>query len=162
MVTISRWLLAITLAFVLAGCSDDKTEVSSGGGASGIESDGGAESAKFAGTYTGELITRIEGGTLDGESSTESVTIVIKTDGTASLTVEGTVVEGSVNGNRVGFSVRIKRTKDLLECEGEAVISGILEGDTLSGVVTGSGECELIAADTNFGISGSLTATKID
>ena len=162
MATVSRWLLAITLVFALAGCSDDKTEVSSGGGASGVESDGGSDSAKFAGTYTGELVTRIEGGTLDGESSTESVTVVIRTTGTASLTVEGTVVEGTVNGNRVGFSVRISRTQDLLECKGDAVISGILEGDTLSGVVTGSGECELIAADTDFAISGSLRATKTD
>ena len=156
------WLLAIALSCLIAGCSEDKSEVRSGGGASGVESDGGAGSAQFAGTYTGEIVTRLTGGTLDGETSTDSATVVIRTDGTASLTVEGTTVEGTVNGNRVGFSIRITRKQDLLECQGDAIISGILEGGALTGTVTGSGECELIAADTDFGITGSLTANKID
>ncbi|MGI9317849.1 MAG: hypothetical protein ACR2QW_10980 [bacterium] len=162
MARVCRWLFAIFLVCMIAGCSDDKSEVSSGGGGSGVESDGGASSAQFAGTYTGEVTILLSGGTLDGESSTENATVVIRTNGTASLTIEGTTVEGSVDGNRVGFSIRISRTQDLLECQGDAVISGILEGRLLSGTVTGSGECELIAADTNFGISGSLMANKID
>lgn len=156
------WLVAIVLACLIAGCSEDKSEVSSGGGTSGVESDGGAGSAQFAGTYEGEIVTRLNGGTLDGESSTDSATVVIRTNGTASLTVEGRTVEGTVNGNRVGFSIRITQTQDLLECQGDAIISGILEGDVLTGTVTGSGKCELVATDTNFGITGSLKANKID
>ncbi len=68
----------------------------------------------------------------------------------------------TVNGNRFGFFIRIKKQQDLLECEGDAVISGILEADALSGNVTGSLDYELIAADTSIDVGGSLIAARVD
>jgi hypothetical protein len=159
---IYRWFLTILLACVVTACSDNKSEVSSGGGGSGVVSDGGANSAQYAGTYIGEITTILSGGTFDGEQTTETATIVIRSNGTASLTIQGNAVEGTVNGNRFGFSIRIKKQQDFLECEGDAIISGILDGNALSGNVTGSGECELIAADTSFNIGGSLMAARVD
>lgn len=67
-----------------------------------------------------------------------------------------------VNGDRFGFSIRIKEQQDLLECEGDAVISGILEGDALWDNVTGSVDYELIAADTRLDVGGSLMAARVD
>lgn len=87
---------------------------------------------------------------------------MIRSNGTASLTIEGNAVEGMVNGNRFGFSIRIKKQQDLLECEGDAVISGILEGNALSVKVTGPEDCELIAADTSFDVGGSLMSARVD
>lgn len=67
-----------------------------------------------------------------------------------------------VNGNRFGFSIRIKKQQDLLECEGDAVISGILYDDALSSNVTGSVDYELIAADTSIEVGGSLMVARVD
>ena len=64
-------------AVALAGCDhDDDKDVTSGGGNTGVGSDGGATSAQFAGTYTGTITTVIEGDSIDDESFTEAVTVM--------------------------------------------------------------------------------------
>ena len=158
----SRWLLIALFAFALAACDhDEESDVTSGGGNTGIGSDGGAESAQFAGTYTGTVTTVIRGDSIDDETDTEAVTVLVRSDGTAQLTIDGESVQGTVNGNRFGFSIRRDFSRGLLDCDGDAVITGAIQGSSMTGTVNGSGECELLFGQTGFTLTGSLTASRI-
>ena len=157
-----RWLLAVTLVAALTGCHhDDDSDVTSGGGNTGVGSDGGATSAQFAGTYTGTVTTVIRGDSIDDESDTEAITVLIRSNGTAQLTIDGETVQGTVNGNRYGFSIRRDVSRGLLDCEGDAVITGTIQGNSMTGTVNGSGECELLFGQTGFTMTGSLIASRI-
>ncbi len=156
-----RIIFSLFVCLFLVACGSDKSEVTSGGGSSGVVSDGGSSSAKFAGTYQGEITTNLTSDSIDDQSSTDALTIVIRTDGTASLTIDGKTVDGSVSGDQFGFSIRIVEERDLLECKGDAVVRGVIASGSLNGDVTGSGSCKLIAASTGIGISGSLQASRI-
>ena len=157
-----RWFVMVLLAIALAGCDhDEDSDVTSGGGNPGVGSDGGAPSAQFAGTYSGTIKTVIVGDEIDDESYTEAVTVLIRTDGTAQITIDGETVQGTVNGNRFGFSIRRDVNRGLLDCEGDAVITGTVEGSSLTGTVNGSGECELLFGQTGFTMTGSMTASRI-
>ena len=148
------------LALLLAACSGD-SDVTSGGGDTGVGSDGGSTSAQYAGSYTGTITINIQGSNIDDGSDTEPVTVLVRDDGTARLTIEDESVEGTVNGNRFGFSIRRKIRRGLVECEGDAMVTGTIRSGTLTGPVSGSGECELLVGGTGFTIDGTLTASRI-
>lgn len=152
------FIAALTLG--LGGCSDDK-EITTGGGDTGIGTDGGATSAQFAGTYQGTVTILLQGDSIDDETDTEDVTIVVRNDGTASMTISGETVEGTVNGDRIGFSVRREQRDGLLECNADAVVSGTIQSSSIVGSISGSGTCELVVGKTGITLSGSLVANKI-
>jgi len=156
---LTKCILAVVTALVLSACSDDKSEISSGGG-SAVASDGGATSAKFAGTYRGTITTLLKGDSIGDRTSTDDIVIVVRGNGTASLTVDGQTVEGTVNGNQLGFSIRVIEQDGLLKCEGDAVVSGTISNNVATGNITGSGKCELFPASTGLDISGNYTASK--
>ena len=152
-------LAAILFVISLSGCSED-SDVSSGGGDTGVGSDGGSTSAQFAGTYSGNITISVQGDSIDDDSDTEPVTVLVRDNGTARLTIDGESVEGTVNGNRFGFSIRREIRRGLVECEGDAMVTGTIQSQTMTGPVSGSGECGLLVGGTGFVIDGSLTATK--
>jgi hypothetical protein len=156
---ICKWMLAAALVCSVAACSDEKSEITSGGG-SVIASDGGASSAKFAGTYKGMITTLLKGSAIDDRTSTDEIVIVVRTNGTASLTIDGETVEGNVNDNRLGFSIRIIEEDGLVKCDGNATVTGTISGNVASGNVIGSGGCDALAASTGLDITGSYTASK--
>ncbi|MBX2868938.1 MAG: hypothetical protein KTR18_09695 [Acidiferrobacterales bacterium] len=156
----AKLVLTILISFVLTACGGDKSEVTTGGGGSGVVSDGGNPSAQFAGSYVGKITTNLSGDSIDDQSDTEDLIIIVRSNGTASLTIDGETVEGEVNGNQFGFSIRIVEERGLIECAGNAIVSGTISGNTLTGTTDGSGECELVAASTGLRITGSLNATK--
>ena len=155
-------LLAIILSIplLLAGCGGDESSVTSGGGGSGVISDGGSGSAEFAGTYVGTIRIIAEGSEVDTDS-TQAATLLVRSDGTARLTIDGAdQIEGVVSGNTFGFSVRVVEEDGLIECDANATLMGSISGASATGTLMGSGECEIITATTGFGVSGSFTATR--
>jgi len=160
MYRIARYLMVILFAGALASCSDD-TDVSSGGGSTGVGTDGGNPSAQFSGTYVGEITTTIRGDEIDDDTNVDRIEIVIRDNGTALVTIEGESVEGTVNNSRVGFSVRIKRELGLIDCESTSTITGTIDGNRITGPVSGTGECELLTGSTGFDLTGSYFANKL-
>ncbi len=153
------WLPALFLAFLLTGCSDD-VDVISGGGDTGVGSDGGSGSSQFAGTYSGTVTFEIRGDNVDDSTDTEAATVLIRSDGTGQLTIAGESVEGTVNGNRFGFSIYRRVRRDLVDCEGDATVTGTIQSGSLSGPVNGDGECDLLVGKTGFTLTGSIQATR--
>ena len=151
--------VAALLAFV-SGCSD-KSEITSGTGGSGVTSDGGADSSQFAGTYKGTVEVEISGGSIDDSTSIDEFTLVIRSDGTASLTIGGETIDGVIDGDTFGFSIRIVEEEDLVSCKGDARLVGRVSGSSVTGSISGSGECDLLTASTGVDLAGSLSGSKI-
>ncbi len=134
--------------------------MNTGGGSSGVESDGGSLSARFAGSYLGTITTNLTSNSFDDQTDVDDLLIVVRNDGTATLSIDGENVEGVIDDNRLGFSIQIIEERDLLECEGNAVVTATINGNSLTGSTQGSGSCDLALASSGLTISGSLSATK--
>lgn len=152
-------IFLLTLIVAIAGCSD-KSEISSGSGTSSVASDGGSGSAAFAGTYTGTTTVMLSGGSISDTTKTRDFSMLVRSNGTASLTIGGDTIEGDVNGNQFGFSIGIVEEEDLAKCKGNASLVGTFSGSNAAGTISGRGECELLGAKTGVDIAGSLTGTK--
>ena len=160
--TISGLLRVVSLGVVLglAGCGGDRSEVTSGTGDSGVSSDGGAGSAAFAGTYRGTITLSAKGSEVDNTQTSKAV-LVVRDDGTAQLSIDDQEpIQGFMNGNKFGFSVRVIEEEDLLKCDADAILTGSISGNRGTGTVSGSGECKLITAKTGFTVSGTLSVSR--
>ena len=148
---------ALILMLALSGCSDDSSISSSGGGS--LSSDGGATSAQYAGTYRGNTSVHYVG---DGIDDTDSfpTTVVIKEDGTASVTIEGETVSGVMNGNKLEVPIKLTKKEDGITCKGTMLIKATVDGSNLSGPVTGNAECSLLLIKRTATMTGTLSAKK--
>ena len=148
-----------TLVF-LSGCGGDSSSITSGGGNSGVTSDAGSSSATYAGTYEGTITLTASGSKIDS-TETRSATLLVRDNGTARLTIDGDqVIEGFMNGNKFGFSVRAVEEDGLVKCSGDAILTGTISGGKGSGSISGSGKCKLLTAKSGFDITGSLSVTR--
>jgi hypothetical protein len=87
--------------------------------------------------------------------------LLVRDNGTARLTIDGDqVIEGFMNGNKFGFSVRAVEEDGLVECSGDAILTGTISGGKGSGSISGSGKCKLLTAKSGFDITGSLSVTR--
>lgn len=147
----------VVIVLMLAGCSDDSSVSSSGGGT--LASDGGATSAQYAGTYRGNTSVRYVG---DGIDDTDSfpTTVVVKDDGTASVTIEGETVNGVMNGNKLEVPIKLTKEEDGITCEGTMLIKATVDGANMSGPVTGDAECRLLLIKRTATLTGTLSAKK--
>lgn len=153
------WLCLLLLTALIAGCGS-KSEIISGTGDSGVESDGGALSAAFAGTYTGTILLNAKGSRIDS-SDTSSAVLVVRTDGTAQLTIDGdNVIEGFMNGRSFGFSVVVIENEGGVKCDANALLTGSINGAKATGTVNGSGDCSVLTATTGFEVTGSMNLTR--
>jgi hypothetical protein len=144
----------------LTACGGDKSSVTSGTGDSGVSSDNGASSARYAGTYKGNITLAAKGSKVDNTSEKPAV-LLVRSDGTARLTIDDKdVVEGSMNGNKFGFSVRVVEEDGLVKCNANAMLTGSISGSKGSGTISGSGKCKVVAAKTSFNVTGTLTVVK--
>ncbi len=150
----------MALFLLLTSCGGDKSSVSSGNGSSGVSSDGGSSSSKYAGTYTGSITITAKGSEVDN-STTESAVLLVRADGTAQLTIDGdNVIDGFMNGNKFGFSVRVVEEKDLIKCSADAILTGSISGGRAAGSVSGSGSCKVLTAKSGFDVTGSFNASR--
>lgn len=151
----------VGVLFILSGCGGDKSSITSGGGNSGVTSDGGSSSSALAGTYKGTVTLTAKGSKVDN-TSTRSATLLVRSDGTARLTIdEDQVIEGFMNGNKFGFSVRVIEEDGLVECSAEAILTGTISGGKGSGSISGSGKCKILTVKTGFDVSGKLSVTRV-
>ena len=152
--------LMVAVFVLLASCGGDKSSVSSGNGSSGVTSDGGASSSKFAGTYNGTITINAKGSEVDN-SNTEPAVLLVRSNGTARLTIDGDdVIEGFMNGNKFGFSVRVVEEDGLIKCSADAILTGSISGSKANGTISGSGKCKVVSAKTGFDVTGSLKASR--
>jgi hypothetical protein len=149
--------IVCTLLFGLAACSEEDGISSSGGGST--VSDGGSGSAQFAGTYKGSMKVAYKGDGVDG-NDTLATTIVIRTNGTVTMAIDGETVNGVINGNKVEIAFTVTESEDGITCKGNAVVVATVSGSSLSGPVTGDAECKLLLLERNADLTGTLTATK--
>ena len=152
--------VALVLALLLGGCGD-RSAIISGTGDSGVTSDGGAQSAAFAGTYSGTITLNAKGDDID-ETDTSSAVLVVRDDGTAQLTIDGNnVIEGFMNGRNFGFSITVIEEDGPIECDAMAIITGMISGANATGNVSGNGDCDvLIAVGSSFTVTGSMSLTR--
>ncbi len=142
----------------LNACSEDDGISSSGGGSS--VSDGGAESAQYAGTYQGTMQVEYKGDDIDGDDTLDT-TIVISNDGTVSMTIDGETVNGVINGDTLEIAFTVTESEDGITCTGSAVVQATVSGASLSGPVTGDAECSLLLIKKDADLTGTLNATKV-
>jgi len=150
-------LIASTFLLGLAGCSDDDGISSSGGGSA---SDGGAESAQYAGTYKGKMDVAYKGDDVDGTDSLDT-TIVIHKDGTVTMTIDDESVKGGISGNQLDIKFTIKKSEDGVDCEGDARVQATVSGTSLSGPVSGDAECKFLLLKKNAVLTGTINAKKV-
>lgn len=151
-------LFACTLVLGLSACSEDDGISSSGGGSS--VSDGGAESAQYAGTYKGAMEVEYKGDGVDGDDTLDT-TIVIHDNGTVTMTIDGESVNGVINGDTLEVAFTVTESEDGVTCEGNALVTATVSGTTLSGPVVGDAECKLLLIKRNADLTGTLTASKV-
>ena len=157
--TVLKSLAVAACTLAIIGCSEESS-VSTGAGGAPTGSDGGAASAAFAGTYVGTGTVKFSGGSVPDVTKSRAITLVIRTDGTITLTIGDDSVSGEINGSSFSSVVHIVESGKGITCEGDIVYSGSVNGSVASGTVNGSGECKAIGIKTGVDVSGSFSATK--
>ena len=174
-------LSAILLALVLVACgggsdtsSDGGTETTAGAagatdGTSGTNStsssnsggsSGSASTSATSTTYTGTMNVTLSAPGFPDRNETAPITIVIS-GSNVTLKGEGRVVQTKVNSNTFTANIPISQTDDGVTCSGIATVNGTVNGNTISGPVTGSGTCRVGAAqDIPVTITGNFKATS--
>jgi len=155
---IRLFAISIFFVFTLSGCSDNSGVSASGGGS--LASDGGTASAQYAGTYKGKTDVHYEGDGINDDDSFPT-TILIRDNGTAAITIEGETVEGKVNANKLEFAIRITKEEDGVECVGDMLIKGTIDGSIAVGPVTGDAKCTLaVVIKRTATLVGTLNVKK--
>lgn len=150
-------VIFLVLIFSLTGCDKDASISSSDGGT--LSGDGGAKSAQYAGTYSGNLTIIYKGDDIN-DTDVEPFTIKIKTNGTFTFTLGGETISGVINGNELDAMFRITQTDDGIKCKADITIAAKVKGNSLSGPVSGSAKCTALVISSSAKITGSLSATK--
>ena len=91
-------VIFLVLILSLTGCDKDASISSSDGGT--LSGDGGATSAQYAGTYSGNLTIKYKGDDID-DTDVEPFTIKINTNGTFTLALKGKTIPGVISGNQM-------------------------------------------------------------
>ena len=155
-------LLASTFLLGLSACSDDESISSSSAGTAA--GDGGAESAQYAGTYDGTMNVTYTGEDLTGDDfrgeDAFPATVVINTNGTVTLKMEGESINGTINGNSMEVAMKITKKEDGITCEGDALVKATVSGNRLQGPVSGDAECKLGLIKRDAELTGTISATK--
>lgn len=118
--------------------------------------------AAFSGTYRGSATYRIEALGFD-ERQTDQFTVIVNgnvltfqgDDAGENFTV-GLQADGTFAGN-----YRLNVDDDDVDCEGIVSVEGQIIATSITGRITGDGECEFGISDVDLDISGSLNAVKV-
>ena len=114
--------------------------------------------ANFAGTYTGTLNVTAEAlGIRESDSFPITVTItsdaMVRFDGDDP---EETFTVGLTNDGN--FSGNLPINED--ECSGNVSVTGTADGTTVSGTVSGDGQCEINGLNVDVTLEGDFSATR--
>jgi hypothetical protein len=114
--------------------------------------------ASFVGVYTGTLNVTAEAlGITRSDSFPITATVtddaMIRFDGDSP---EETFTVGLTNSG--SFSGNLPIVED--DCRGTVAVTGTVDGTTVSGTVSGEGECDLNGLDVDVTLEGDFTATR--
>ena len=174
-------LSAISLALVLVACGGGSDTSSNGGiettagaagatgGTSGASSSSSSNSGGSSGSaatpaastsYTGTMNVTLSAPGFSDRKETAPITVRIS-GSNVTLTGEDRTVRTNLNGNTFTADIPISETDDGVTCSGIATVKGTVNGNTISGPVTGSGTCKVGAApDIPVTIAGNFRATS--
>ncbi|MDA9981711.1 hypothetical protein N9H39_03040 [Gammaproteobacteria bacterium] len=136
--------------------SPGSTEAAGSGSSSGSisSSDSGPD-----GTYKGQLTA-----TLSGEGVlpvTDSADLVIEISGSKVTAISaGRSYEGEVDGDSFVVEIPIKEDSKGIVCSGNPVLKGEIDGDMVSGTVSGEGDCSSETKKVPVSVKGEFSARK--
>ncbi len=108
-------------------------------------------------TYKGMAdVTLSAPGFPDTDKSTP-VTVVI-TGSSVDLTVEGRTVSTGLNRNTFSVDTAINESKNGISCSGSIAVNASVNASIISGLVTGSGKCNVAEQDIPVTIVGTINA----
>ena len=154
------------LVLLLTACGGGGDTSSSGGSGtpvsaapSATESSESTESSGPNGTYKGQLTA-----TLSGEGVlpvTDTTDLVIEISGSKVTAIaEGRSYEGEVDGDSFAVEIPINEDSKGIVCSGNPVLKGEINGDKVSGTVSGEGDCSSETKKVPVSVNGEFLATK--
>jgi len=152
------FLTSLVLTACGGGSSSDGGG-SDGAGSAGAGSDGGGTGSVAIppGTYSGPVTVTASGGGLS-ETVTDTLTVVVEEDG-ADIDfgdVPGTV---TVNGNQITAAVPASTFNDSdVTCSGTIVVTGTVNGDTITGDISGK---DIVCNGIPITVTGDYTLTRV-
>ena len=157
-----RKVFIALVAIIIAGC--DSGGSSSGSSANVTDSNTSSPEqigAQYAGTYAGILeatYTATELGLSDSEST--PISIVIESNGNATITVEGRTYAGSLNTDSITAVINVEETYQDISCTGRVSVEASLSTNSIDGTASGMGECSQGSITTPVLVAGVLNATR--
>ena len=157
-----KYLLAIAAIVFIAGCD-------SGGSSSGSNvnvtdsntSTPGEIGAQYAGTYNGTIEATYTATDLGlSDSASEPITIVIRSDGRVTVTVDGRSYSGTLDTDRITAVIEVNETYQDIRCTGTINVNAQISGNTISGQASGSGTCSQGSVTTPVRVAGTLNASR--
>ncbi len=155
--------------FLIACDGSTVTESAAAGGETGSGGIGGEPSsasrndATGAGspatsiTYSGTADVTLSAPGYPVTDKSTPVTVVI-TGSSVNLTAEGRTVSTGLNGNTFSVDTPINESKDGISCSGAATVNATVSGSTISGPLTGSGNCNVGGQNVPVTVVGKINA----
>ena len=142
--------------------SSESTESSGSTGAAGSGSSSGSNSSSDSGpngTFTGQLTATLSGDCV--LPVTDTTDLVIEISGSKVTAIaEGRSYEGEVDGDSFVVEIPINEDSKGIVCSGNPVLKGEINGDTVSGTVSGEGNCSSETKKVPVSVTGEFLATK--
>ena len=155
-------VLIALFAVVLVGC--DSGGSSSGSNATVTENNQTSPEQigqQYAGTYQGLLEVTYTATELGlSESRSEQVTVVIESNGNATIIVDGRTFAGSLDTDRITAVVNVDETYEDIRCVGRISVEASLTVNAIDGVANGNGTCTQGTVSTPVFVAGTLNATR--
>lgn len=162
----SKLVTVFGVCLLLAGCggssdNDNGTGTSNSGLALPTSAASNTDSSSdFAGTYNGTISITVSAAG-QSESFTDPITIVIDAAGNVTLTgSDGSTGTSPLSGNSFSDALALMETIDGAECSISLTVSGTVNGDTISGPISGDASCSEAGLTINADVSGSFTANR--
>lgn len=163
--------LFLSSAVFLTACSD------SGDSSSGsdidpnnieVESESGSTQSNdiddftpYVGTYQGNLIVEYRASGIDiNASRTEPVTIEIRENGDATITVDGRSELVRLTATRVELIRDVNVNYEDINCQGRVVVNANIDENNIFGTGVGNGECGNDNISTPVDLNASLSLQK--
>jgi len=135
------------------------TESAAATEAAGPGNSSGSVSSGPDGTYTGQLTATLSGeGILPITDSTDLSIVISGSKATA--TAEGRSYEGNVDGDSFEVEIPINEDSKGIVCTGNPVLYGKISGNTVSGTLSGEGDCSSETKNVPVSVTGEFLATK--
>ncbi len=154
-------VLIALFAVILVGCDSGGSSSGSSADVSSNESSPEQIGAQYAGTYEGTLEATYTASELGlSESRSEPITIIIESNGNATIIVDGRTYAGALDTDRIAAVVNVDETYEDIRCVGRISVEADLTVNLISGQANGNGTCTQGDISTLVFVAGTLNATR--